>query len=73
MYAGAIALLAIVFTVPSDFASMEGFTLDARGQILVSGDTSSNKEMLTAIGVLQSGPSPSTDRARAKASFARRF
>jgi len=30
MYAGAIALLAIVFTVPSDFASMEGFTLDAR-------------------------------------------
>jgi len=53
MYAGAIALLAIVFTVPSDFASMEGFTLDARGQILVSGDTSSNKEMLTAIGVLQ--------------------
>ena len=34
MYAGAIALLAIVFTVPSDFASMEGFTLDARGQIL---------------------------------------
>ena len=41
------------FTVPSDFASMQGFTLDSRGQILVSGYTSSNKEMLTAIGVLQ--------------------
>ena len=38
------------FTVPSDFASMQGFTFDSRGQILVSGDTSSNKEMLTAIG-----------------------
>jgi hypothetical protein len=39
-----------IFTVPSDFASMQGFTFDSRGQILVSGDTSSNKEMLTAIG-----------------------
>ena len=38
------------FTVPGDFASMQGFTVDSRGQILVSGDTSSNKEMLTAIG-----------------------
>jgi hypothetical protein len=38
------------FTVPSDFASMQGFTFDSRGQILVSGDTSSNGEMLTAIG-----------------------
>ncbi len=38
------------FTVPTDFASMQGFTLDSRGQILVSGDTSSNQEMLTAIG-----------------------
>jgi hypothetical protein len=38
------------FTVPSDFASMQGFTFDSRGQILVSGDTSSNEEMLTAIG-----------------------
>jgi hypothetical protein len=38
------------FTVPSDFASMQGFTFDSRGQILVSGDTSSNQEMLTAIG-----------------------
>ena len=37
------------FAVPSDFASMQGFTFDSRGQILVSGDTSSNKEMLTAI------------------------
>lgn len=38
------------FTVPSDFASMQGFTFDSRGQILVSGDTSSDEEMLTAIG-----------------------
>jgi hypothetical protein len=38
------------FTVPSDFASMQGFTFDSRGQILVSGDTSSNNEMLTVIG-----------------------
>jgi hypothetical protein len=38
------------FTVPTDFASMQGFTFDSRGQILVSGDTSSNEEMLTAIG-----------------------
>jgi len=40
--AGTIALV--------NFASMQGFTFDSRGQILVSGDTSSNKEMLTAIG-----------------------
>jgi hypothetical protein len=38
------------FIVPSDFASMQGFTFDSRGQILVSGDTSSNNEMLTVIG-----------------------
>jgi hypothetical protein len=38
------------FTVPSDFTSMQGFTFDSRGRILVSGDTSSNKEMLAAIG-----------------------
>jgi hypothetical protein len=38
------------FTVPADFASMQGYTLDSRGQILVSGDTSSNNETLTAIG-----------------------
>jgi hypothetical protein len=38
------------FTVPSDFASMQGFTFDSRGQILVSGDTSSNQEVLTRIG-----------------------
>jgi hypothetical protein len=37
------------FTVRSDFASMQGFTFDSRGQILVSGDTSSKEEMLTAI------------------------
>ena len=39
-----------IFTVPGDFASMQGFTFDSRGQILVSGDTSSNNEMLIAIG-----------------------
>jgi len=38
------------FTVPSDIASMQGFTFNSRGQILVSGDTSSNQEMLTVIG-----------------------
>jgi hypothetical protein len=38
------------FTVPSDFASMQGYSFDSSGQILVSGDTSTNKEMLTAIG-----------------------
>jgi hypothetical protein len=38
------------FTVPGDFASMQGYAVDARGRILVSGNTSSNKEMLTAIG-----------------------
>ena len=39
-----------IFTVPTDFASMQGFTFDSRGQILVSGNTSSNNEMLTTIG-----------------------
>jgi hypothetical protein len=38
------------FTVPSDFASMQGFTFNSHGQILVSGNTSSNQEMLTLIG-----------------------
>jgi len=38
------------FTVPIDFASMQGFTFDSRGQIVVSGDTSSNNEMVTVIG-----------------------
>jgi hypothetical protein len=38
------------FTVPADFASMQGYTVDSRGQIVVSGDTSSNEETLTAIG-----------------------
>lgn len=37
------------FTVPSDFASMQGYTFNSSGQIVVSGDTSSNAEMLTAI------------------------
>lgn len=38
------------FTVPSSFASAQGYTVNSRGQILVSGDTSSNAETLTAIG-----------------------
>jgi len=38
------------FTVPSGFASAQGYTVNSRGQILVSGDTSSNAETLTAIG-----------------------
>jgi hypothetical protein len=29
---------------------MQGFTFASAGQILISGDTNSNKEMLTAIG-----------------------
>jgi hypothetical protein len=29
---------------------MQGFTCDARGQILVSGATSANEEMLTVLG-----------------------
>lgn len=37
------------FTVPSDFASMQGYTVNSGGQIVVSGVTSSNKETLTAI------------------------
>jgi hypothetical protein len=38
------------FTVPSGFASAQGYTLTSGGQILVSGDTSSKAETLTAIG-----------------------
>jgi hypothetical protein len=37
-------------TVPADFTSMQGYAVNSRGQILVSGDTTSNKEMLAAIG-----------------------
>ena len=37
-------------TVPGDFRLDAGLTFDSRGQILVSGDTSSNNELLTAIG-----------------------
>jgi hypothetical protein len=37
------------FTVPSDFASMQGYTFNAGGRIVVSGDTSVNAEMLTEI------------------------
>jgi hypothetical protein len=29
---------------------MQGYTADSRGQIVVSGDTSSNQETLTTIG-----------------------
>jgi len=38
------------FTVPGGFVSAQGYTVNSRGQILVSGDTSSSAEMLTAIG-----------------------
>jgi hypothetical protein len=37
------------FTVPNDFASMQGYTANSSGQILVSGDTSANAETLTEI------------------------
>jgi hypothetical protein len=36
-------------TVPNDFASMQGYTINTSGQILVSGDTTANTEMLTEI------------------------
>jgi hypothetical protein len=38
------------FTVPTDFACMQGCTFDSCGHILVSGDTTSNEEKLTEIG-----------------------
>jgi len=37
------------FTVPTDFASAQGYTFNAKGQIVVSGNTSSNQETLTEI------------------------
>jgi hypothetical protein len=37
------------FTVPADFASMQGYTFDAAGNLVVSGDTSTNEETLTEI------------------------
>jgi hypothetical protein len=37
------------FTVPNDFASMQGYTFNSSGRIVVSGDTSANTEMLTEI------------------------
>ncbi len=37
------------FRVPPNFASAQGYTFDSKGQILVSGDTSSEQETLTAI------------------------
>jgi hypothetical protein len=37
------------FAVPSDFASMQGYTFNSSGRIVVSGDTSANAEMLTEI------------------------
>jgi hypothetical protein len=36
-------------TVPNDFASMQGYTFNSSGRIVVSGDTSANAEMLTEI------------------------
>jgi hypothetical protein len=37
------------FTVPNDFASMQGYTFNSSGRIVVSGDTSANAEMITEI------------------------
>lgn len=37
------------FTVPTDFASMQGYTFDSCGHIVVSGDTTSNQVTLTEI------------------------
>jgi hypothetical protein len=37
------------FTVPNDFASMQGYTFNSSGRIVVSGDTSANAETLTEI------------------------
>jgi hypothetical protein len=37
------------FHVPDDFASMQGYTFNSKGEIVISGDTSSNQETLTAI------------------------
>jgi ribonuclease BN (tRNA processing enzyme) len=37
------------FTVPRDVAPMQGYTFNAGGRIVVSGDTSADAEMLTEI------------------------
>jgi hypothetical protein len=37
------------FTVPRDFAAMQGYTFNSGGQIVVSGDTTANAEMLSEI------------------------
>ncbi|HEY3716501.1 MAG TPA: hypothetical protein VGL39_18400 [Jatrophihabitantaceae bacterium] len=37
------------FTVPDDFASMQGYAFNSGGRIVVSGDTTANNEMLTEI------------------------
>ena len=37
------------FAVPTDFASMQGYTFESCGHLLVSGDTTSNQETLTEI------------------------
>ncbi|MDX6705053.1 MAG: hypothetical protein QOI48_899 [Solirubrobacteraceae bacterium] len=37
------------FTVPSDCGSMQGYTFNSGGRIVVSGDSSANAEMLTEI------------------------
>jgi hypothetical protein len=39
-----------IFSVPSDFASAQGYTLNSGGRIVVSGNTSSSGELLTEIG-----------------------
>jgi hypothetical protein len=37
-------------SVPSDFASAQGYTLNSSGRIVISGNTSSSAELLTEIG-----------------------
>jgi hypothetical protein len=37
-------------SVPSDFASAQGYTLNSNGRIVISGNTSSSAELLTEIG-----------------------
>jgi hypothetical protein len=38
------------FSVPGDFASAQGYTLNSSGRIVISGNTSSNAELLTEVG-----------------------
>lgn len=50
------------FTVPADFASAQGYTVNSRGQILISGNTTSNVETLTTITGSQALGHPASSR-----------